>query len=231
MQKTWPDPCIPIHGSPHAAADTFHFAGTALCRVGYVVGRVNYHGFSGFGNAFLDSITHRSSSSRRTSRPAPTGCRLAVGRSGSVFAAGGSYGGYMVVDERPRPAGALLQRLRLPHAGCFDWTAMFADDAYPARPGVRRLVLGRHGQTARAQSPHAFAKTMRTPTLVIHGAPRLPGARPAGPAFITTRAAGRARSTAPALVPRREPLDPQAAQQPALARRVLRLAEAPRARQ
>ena len=57
------------------------------------------------------------------------------------------------------------------HAGCFDWTAMFADDACElARQGARRLVLGRPGagraRRARTRSP----ATMDTPTLVIHGA-------------------------------------------------------------
>ena len=51
-----------IHGGPHAAAgDTFHYRwnNQLFAAQGYVVACVNYHGSSGFGNAFLDSITHR----------------------------------------------------------------------------------------------------------------------------------------------------------------------------
>ena len=51
-----------IHGGPHAAAgDAWHYRwNTALFAAqGYVVCSVNYHGSSGFGYAFLDSITHR----------------------------------------------------------------------------------------------------------------------------------------------------------------------------
>jgi len=50
-----------IHGGPHAAAgDTFHYRWNthAFAAQGYVVACVNYHGSSGFGQAFLDSITH-----------------------------------------------------------------------------------------------------------------------------------------------------------------------------
>ena len=51
-----------IHGGPHAAAgDTFHYRWNnhVFAAQGYVVACVNYHGSSGFGHAFLDSITHR----------------------------------------------------------------------------------------------------------------------------------------------------------------------------
>ena len=51
-----------IHGGPHSAAgDTFHYRwnNQLFAAQGYVVACVNYHGSSGFGNAFLDSITHR----------------------------------------------------------------------------------------------------------------------------------------------------------------------------
>ena len=51
-----------IHGGPHAAAgDTFHYRWNThvFAAEGYVVACVNYHGSSGFGYSFLDSITHR----------------------------------------------------------------------------------------------------------------------------------------------------------------------------
>ena len=46
-----------------------------------------------------------------------------------VFAAGGSYGGYMVAWMNGHVAPGRYQAY-VCHAGCFDWTAMFADDAY-----------------------------------------------------------------------------------------------------
>ena len=56
------------------------------------------------------------------------------------------------------------------HAGCFDWTAMFSDDAYTWH--ARELGAWYWDDPAKigAQSPSAFAKAMKTPTLVIHGA-------------------------------------------------------------
>jgi dipeptidyl aminopeptidase/acylaminoacyl peptidase len=51
-----------IHGGPHAASgDTWHYRWNhaLFAAQGYVCVGVNYHGSSGFGNAFLDSIVHR----------------------------------------------------------------------------------------------------------------------------------------------------------------------------
>jgi dipeptidyl aminopeptidase/acylaminoacyl peptidase len=109
------------------------------------------------------------------------------------------------------------------HAGCFDWTAMFADDAWAGTP--RNWAPGT-GTTwpkvlRRARTPSPA--TCNTPTLVIHGALdyRVPDAQ--GLAYYNTLKARRRRAAA--VVPRREPLDPEAAQQPHVVRRVLRLAE------
>ncbi len=56
------------------------------------------------------------------------------------------------------------------HAGCFDWTAMFADDAYTWHAqGARRLVLGRPASGQRTE-PAGQCRSHGTPTLVVHGA-------------------------------------------------------------
>jgi dipeptidyl aminopeptidase/acylaminoacyl peptidase len=56
------------------------------------------------------------------------------------------------------------------HAGCYDWVGMFSDDAY----GWHAQELGdwywNDMKKVHSQSPHAYAATMQTPTLVIHGA-------------------------------------------------------------
>jgi hypothetical protein len=137
-----------------------------------VVAAVNYHGSSSFGYAFKDSITAAGARwNCRTSRPAPTGCckqRWADPK--RLFATGGSYGGYMVAWMNGHcPPGRY--RAYVCHAGCFDWTAMFADDAWAWH--ARRSWAPGTGTTwprCTAQSPHAFAANMHTPTLVIHGA-------------------------------------------------------------
>ena len=171
--KPWPV-LHSIHGGPHAASgDTFHYRwnGQLFAAQGYVVAAVNYHGSSGFGNAFLDSITHRWGELELQDVEAGTDWLLAQpwvdGK--RVFAAGGSYGGYMVAWMNAH-VKAGRYKAYVCHAGCFDWTAMFADDAYTWHAQEFGAWYWDDMAKLHAQSPHAFAKTMQTPTLVIHGA-------------------------------------------------------------
>lgn len=163
-----------IHGGPHAASgDTFHYRWNnhVFAAQGYVVACVNYHGSSGFGHAFLDSITHRWGELELQDVEAATDWLLKkpwVDRQ-RIFATGGSYGGYMVAWMNGHVKPGRYQAY-VCHAGCFDWVAMFAEDAYTWFP--RELGASYWDDMAKvhAQSPHAFAGKMKTPTLVIHGA-------------------------------------------------------------
>lgn len=163
-----------IHGGPHAAAgDTFHYRWNShvFAAQGYVVAGLNYHGSSGFGYAFLDSITHRWGELELQDIEACTdwllGHRWADRK--RVFATGGSYGGYLVawMNAHARPG---RYRAYVCHAGCFDWVGMFAEDVYTWFP--RELGASYWDDMAKvhAQSPHAFVAAMKTPTLVVHGA-------------------------------------------------------------
>ena len=163
-----------IHGGPHAASgDTFHYRWNnhLFAAQGYVVACVNYHGSSGFGHAFLDSITHRWGQLELQDVEAGTDWLLKQNWADKkrVFATGGSYGGYMVAWMNGHVKPGRYQAY-VCHAGCFDWTAMFADDAYTWH--AKEVGAWYWDDRARvdAQSPHAFAKAMQTPTLVIHGA-------------------------------------------------------------
>ncbi len=163
-----------IHGGPHTAfGDAWHFRWNvqAFAAQGYVVAAVNYHGSSSFGYAFKDSITHRWGELELQDVEAATDALLKkpwIDKK-RVFATGGSYGGYMVAwmngHVKPGRYAAYVC-----HAGCFDWTAMFADDAYTWH--AKELGAWYWDDMARvhAQSPHAFAANMKTPTLVVHGA-------------------------------------------------------------
>jgi len=163
-----------IHGGPHAAiGDHWHYRwnNAVLAAQGFVVAAVNYHGSSGFGHAFLDSITHRWGELELQDIEAATTELLARPYIDPkrVYAAGGSYGGYLVAWMNAKvPAGRYAAYVC--HAGCFDWTAMFADDAWAWH--AKELGSWYWDDLARieAQSPHTFAATMNTPTLVIHGA-------------------------------------------------------------
>jgi len=136
-----------------------------------VVATVNYHGSSGFGNAFLDAITHRWGELELQDVEAATDWLLAQRWADPkrLFATGGSYGGYMVAWMNGHLAPGRYAAY-VCHAGCFDWTAMMADDAWPWH--AKELGAANWDDPARvaAQSPHAFADAFSTPTLVIHGA-------------------------------------------------------------
>ncbi len=163
-----------IHGGPHAASgDTFHYRWNnhLIAAQGLVVACVNYHGSSGFGHAFLDSITHRWGQLETQDIEAGTDWLLkhAWADKRRVFAAGGSYGGYMVAWMNGHVAPGRYQAY-VCHAGCFDWTAMFADDAYTWHSKEIGAWYWDDPARVDSQSPHAFAKAMQTPTLVMHGA-------------------------------------------------------------
>ena len=163
-----------IHGGPHAAAgDTFHYRWNthAFAAQGYVVACVNYHGSSGFGQAFLDSITHRWGELELQDIEAGTDWLLKqpwADRS-RVFAAGGSYGGYMVawMNGHVKPG---RYKAYICHAGCFDWAAMFSDDAYTWHAKELGAWYWEDPAKVQSQSPSSFVKAMKTPTLVVHGA-------------------------------------------------------------
>ncbi len=166
-----------IHGGPHTAVgDNWHYRwnNALFAAQGQVVAVVNYHGSSSFGHAFLDSITHRWGELELQDIEAAT-TELLKRRyidPTRVYAAGGSYGGFMVAWMNGHVPGGPTGRYAayVCHAGCFDWTAMFADDAWAWH--AKELGGWYWDDMARvnAQSPHAFAANMNTPTLVMHGA-------------------------------------------------------------
>ena len=171
-RKKWPL-LHSIHGGPHGAAgDTWHYRWNnhVFAAQGYVVACVNYHGSSGFGYDFLDSITHHWGEFELQDVEAATDRMLKqpyIDRH-RVFATGGSYGGYMVAWMNAHVKPGRYQAY-VCHAGCFDWTAMFADDAYTWHAKELGAWYWDDAAKVASQSPHTYAKTMRTPTLVIHG--------------------------------------------------------------
>jgi len=163
-----------IHGGPHAAAgDTFHYRWNThvFAAEGYVVACVNYHGSSGFGYEFLDSITHRWGELELQDVEAGTDWLLKQPWADRkrVFATGGSYGGYMVAWMNGHVKPGRYQAY-VCHAGCFDWVAMFAEDAYTWFPRELGAAYWDDMSKVHSQSPHAFVAQMKTPTLVVHGA-------------------------------------------------------------
>jgi dipeptidyl aminopeptidase/acylaminoacyl peptidase len=172
-KKRWPLLHV-IHGGPHAAAgDGWHYRWNtaAFAAMGYVVCSVNYHGSSGFGYAFLDSITHRYGQLELQDIEAATDVLLLQPwvDAKRVFAAGGSYGGYLVAWMNGHAEPERYQAY-VCHAGCFDWTAMFADDSYTWHAREFGAWYWDAPAKVNEQSALTFAANMLTPTLVVHGA-------------------------------------------------------------
>jgi dipeptidyl aminopeptidase/acylaminoacyl peptidase len=162
-----------IHGGPYSAAgDTFGYRWNThlFASRGYVVAAVNYHGSSGFGFAFRDSIMGRQGRLETQDIEAGTDWLLSKPWADSkrVFAAGGSYGGFLVAWMNGHiPRGRY--RAYVCHAGVFDRVATFSADSYGERPKDLGAFYWENAAKVRAQSPCTFAHRMETPTLVIHG--------------------------------------------------------------
>jgi dipeptidyl aminopeptidase/acylaminoacyl peptidase len=168
--KKWPL-LHSIHGGPHAAHhDGWHFRWNThvFAARGYVVVCVNYHGSSGFGQRFLETITRRYGEKEYADTEAATDYMLKQGYidRNRLVAAGGSYGGYMVAYMNGHTD---RYKAFVCHAGCYDWVSMMATDAF----GFFAKELGAfhwdNPPLVMRQSPHHYVKAAKTPTLVIHG--------------------------------------------------------------
>ena len=160
-----------VHGGPHSAwHDHFHFRwnNQVFAAHGYVVVCVNYHGSSSFGQAFLESIDGEWGKRELADVEAGTDFMLGEGYIDPerLVASGGSYGGYMVAWMNGH---CDRYKAYVCHAGCFDWVAMFSDDAYYWHPKELGAFYWDDPRKVDAQNPRARARHMKTPTLVIHG--------------------------------------------------------------
>ncbi|MBI3367164.1 MAG: S9 family peptidase, partial [Burkholderiales bacterium] len=163
-----------IHGGPHVASgDSFAYRWNAhlLAAQGHVVAQVNYHGSSGFGLAFKDAIVGRLAELELQDIEAGTDwlLRQRWADRRRVVATGGSYGGFMVAWMNGHVPPGRYQAY-ICHAGVFDRVSTFAADSYVQRPKDLGAWYWDDMAKVLAQSPHAFAGAMQTPTLVIHGA-------------------------------------------------------------
>jgi len=160
-----------IHGGPHASHhDGWHFRWNTqvFAAQGYVVAAVNYHGSSGFGQQFLETITGRYGEKEFADIEAASDYMLRRGYVDGerMIATGGSYGGFMVAYMNGHTD---RYRAYVCHAGCYDWVSMMATDGY--RFFAKELGAFHWDDEARVmqQSPHHYVKEAKTPTLVVHG--------------------------------------------------------------
>jgi len=169
-KKKWPL-LHSIHGGPHSAhSDGWHFRWNAqvFAAHGYVVVGVNYHGSSGFGQRWLETITRDYGKREFADVDAATDFMLRRGYIDRqrLVASGGSYGGYMVAYMNGHTD---RYRTYVCHAGCYDWVSMMATDGYLFFAKELGAFHWDNPALVMKQSPHHYAKRFKTPTLVIHG--------------------------------------------------------------
>jgi dipeptidyl aminopeptidase/acylaminoacyl peptidase len=158
-----------LHGGPHnGVTDSFHWRWNAqvFSGWGYVTAWHNFHGSSGFGQEFADSINPD-----RATLPYQDTIAAAEWFAGQEWideerlsAGGGSYGGYLasLILGREHPFETLVA-----HAAVYNNFTQYGADygAFQRRHGEYWENL----QTFLDTSPHMGAGKFDTPTLVIHG--------------------------------------------------------------
>ncbi len=163
-----------IHGGPQGAwADNFHYRWNAqmFAAPGYVVAMVNFHGSTGYGQAFTDSISGDWGGKPYRDLIKAVGylhgaCQfIDMDRLG---AAGASYGGYMIdwIAGQTDIFDCLVS-----HSGVFDLRSMygateelwFPEWEYRGTPWTNPEMYQKF-------SPSYYVQNFKTPTLVIHSA-------------------------------------------------------------
>jgi dipeptidyl aminopeptidase/acylaminoacyl peptidase len=169
-KKKWPLVQV-VHGGPHSGIMSdfsFRWNLQLWAAQGYVVGCVNFHGSSGFGQEFTDSITGdlgakpladiMKSTDWFAKQPWIDKERMA--------AAGASYGGYMMawLNGHTDRFKAMVC-----HAGVYDWHAMMASDIIKVRERALGAPPWDNMEKVDKQSAQRYAANFKTPTLVLHG--------------------------------------------------------------
>jgi dipeptidyl aminopeptidase/acylaminoacyl peptidase len=169
-KKKWPLLMV-VHGGPHNAIPTdFHFRWNLhlFASKGYVVACPNFHGSSGFGQKFCDSITGDMATKPFIDIMKATDYMEKQGYidKDRMAAAGASYGGFMMAWLNGHTDRF---KTMICHAGVYNWHSQMASDITRSRE--RSLGALPFGDIARIdkQSPQRYAKNFKTPTLIFHG--------------------------------------------------------------
>ncbi len=168
--KKWPLVQM-VHGGPHnGVVSDFHFRWNAQlwAAQGWVVAQVNFHGSSGFGQAFTDSITGDygskpladvlKSTDWLEQQPWIDKERMA--------AAGASYGGYMMAYMNGHTDRF---KAMVCHAGVYNYATQMASDLVRSRKRALGGFPWEDYAKSDKQSANRYAHNFKTPTLVIHG--------------------------------------------------------------
>ncbi|TVQ05497.1 MAG: S9 family peptidase [Balneolaceae bacterium] len=158
-----------IHGGPHSGiTDGFHFRWNAqtFASWGYVTAWHNFHGSSGFGQDFTDSINPDwlTLPYEDTIKAAEWFANQSWIDADRMVAGGGSYGGYLssILLAKEHPFNALVI-----HAPVYNMYSQMAADF-----AVHSERFGDYWEVPEIYesiSPHYFAEDFSTPALIIHG--------------------------------------------------------------
>jgi dipeptidyl aminopeptidase/acylaminoacyl peptidase len=166
--RKWPLYLL-LHGGPHSGVtDGYQWRWNAqvFANWGYVTAWYNFHGSTGFGQSWTDSITRDwaelpyqdtlQAAAWFSTQPWVDADRMAAG--------GGSYGGYLasLLLGKPHPFKTLVA-----HAAVYDLYTQYGNDF-----GATKKRYGEYWQDFERltrNSPHMNAANFNTPTLVIHG--------------------------------------------------------------
>jgi len=167
-ERKWPVFLL-LHGGPHSAVNDlwqWRWNAQVFASWGYVTAWHNFHGSSGFGQAFTDSITKDwaelpyqdtiKAAEWLAAKPWVDADRMGAG--------GGSYGGYLaaLLLGKEHPFKTLIA-----HAGVYNLYTQYATD-----DGAVKKRFGEFWddfERFNRNSPHMNAASFKTPTLVIHG--------------------------------------------------------------
>ncbi len=160
-----------FHGGPHGAWNDdfgYRWSGYLFASKGYVVVQSNFHGSTGYGQKFTESILGAHGDKPFVDVEAVTDAMVAKKYVDPkrLFGGGGSYGGYLtawVLGHTDRYA-ALVN-----HAGVYDLMAQYSSDFTWGRSNNYGATPWQDPQRIVRWSPSYYAKNFRTPTLVLHG--------------------------------------------------------------
>jgi dipeptidyl aminopeptidase/acylaminoacyl peptidase len=162
-----------VHGGPQGAfGDEFHprWNLQMFASPGFVVAAINFHGSTGYGQAFTDSIS--GDWGGKPYEDIMKGLDFLVGKytfidGGNVSAAGASYGGFMIdwlLGHTDR------FRSLVSHDGVFDQVSMYGSTEELWFPEWENKGTPWDAPELYAKfNPAGFAKSFKTPTLVVHG--------------------------------------------------------------